>query len=389
MDKFASSHTRALAALVVASLILAACGGEQPQQPVQQTDAQTESPKQESAEQPKGVFGTIAKIVKVRDLKVADVTAPVSNQRAALAGLGSALSAQAAPGAQSAPAGGETKPSGAGAAEPLDAYRLTYRLDAEYGSEKQPLTVITNVDAQGRARYEASAISDGKLVTVTLLAVDQMRYTLSSDNADFCMALATEQPEGFPRPTDWLSAYVEEAELAEEGVEVNGFLTDRYTFKQKIDTPEVKADLSGEVWVARGLNIVVRHRGESVGKMLAGPDTTEMQDARVRWELSVERLGSDFKIEVPEACLKGTDLPIPTNAKNLFRAGDMTSFETATTVNEVVAFYKQEMEKAGWTLAEESSYGGTTILTFEKGERKVSVQLEKAEGVTRVMLMLE
>lgn len=394
-----------LAALAAAALALAACGGEPAQQAYEPTAQPTATaqptvaeatPQQPAAEQ-KSDSAAVPQTVRVRDLALVKADAPVSEQQAVLSKLNVALGEQdepAAAGDQATPeaTAAETRPAEApaGAAEPVSAYRAIYRLELQQGNNAaEPLEYITEVDGEGRARYQSSFVNDnGQKITVFVYTVDQTSYTTASDNENFCIALAEDKPAGVPQPRDWLND-IESAELAEQGVEVNGFLTDRYTFRDRIETQEVQAEISGEVWVARGLNIIIRHRGESVGRMMAAPDSNTMEDARVSWEYSFERIASDFEVEIPAACLEGGDLPVPPGAKNSMRAGGMTSFDIDSPVNEVAAFYKEEMQKAGWTLAEESAYGDTVTLSFEKGDQKVSAQISKDEQITRVILILE
>lgn len=358
--------------IVVAALALAACDSEPASQPTATTQpaaaeaaaqptattqpaaAEAAGQKQEPATEQKDA-APAAQTVKVRDLVMVRADAPAE----------------------------------APAAESLNAYRATYRLEIqEGGNATQSLEYISEADNEGRARQQSSVTeSSGQKTGVSVYTVGQTSYTIVSDNENFCVALTGDEPTGIPQPRDWLND-IESAELAEQGVEVNGFLTDRYTFREKVETQEVQAEISGEVWVARESNMIVRHRGESVGKM-AVPDSGAMQDARVAWEYSLEQLPDDFAVEIPAACLEGGQLPVPPAAKNAMRAGDITSFDIDSPVDEVVKFYKEEMQKAGWKLADENAYSNTVILSFEKGDEKVSAQISRDEQITRVILMLE
>lgn len=405
---FEFNRTPALAALTVAALTLAACGGApesptatpapQPTATAQPTatpqpaaeptaTAAAAAPEQKPTETPQA---DAAPVVNPRTLTRVKVSAPVQEQKAVLAQIGTTL------GEQPAAAGDQATP------QAPSAFRTTYRLELQLGSDPaDPLEYVTEVDREGRVRYQTSFVdSDGKQASVSIYTVGETSYTIASANPDFCVALTEDAPAGVPQPRDWLDT-IASAELAEQGVEVNGFITDRYTFKEKVESPQVQAEISGEVWVARGSNIIVRHRGESVGKMLAAaiaaaseesgatPSANMMQDARIAWEYDIAPIEDDFEVEIPEACLKGGDLPMPPGIKNTMRAGGMTSFDVEAPAADIVTFYKDAMKQAGWTLAEETSYGDTAIMKFEKDGQTVLVQVTKGQDVTSVIVLAE
>ncbi|MFB0546622.1 MAG: hypothetical protein ACETWB_06910 [Anaerolineae bacterium] len=69
----------------------------------------------------------------------------------------------------------------------------------------------------------------------------------------------------------------------------------------------------------------------------------------------------------------------------------MVIYETASSVKEVVDFYRKEMPAQGWTEDEESAFvmEDTATLTFTKGSQQATVFVSVEEGKTQVMAMTE
>ncbi|MCX6766995.1 MAG: hypothetical protein NT170_04475 [Candidatus Moranbacteria bacterium] len=93
------------------------------------------------------------------------------------------------------------------------------------------------------------------------------------------------------------------------------------------------------------------------------------------------RLPSDFPSDVftyPDAKITFSTMT-PANAADGSKASFMIGYTVNQSVTDVVAKYKDEMTKNGWTVGSESNYGAIMI-DFKKGNRDVSVTVGDSQG---------
>lgn len=88
--------------------------------------------------------------------------------------------------------------------------------------------------------------------------------------------------------------------------------------------------------------------------------------------------------------IQGCDIqfPLPSPAENLVRLPGMVSFETSMGLDETVAFYRRELEGAGWQpLGGEERSSGAILMSYRKGQERLSVTIRTMDGLTRVELL--
>jgi hypothetical protein len=69
-----------------------------------------------------------------------------------------------------------------------------------------------------------------------------------------------------------------------------------------------------------------------------------------------------------------------TNGQN----GLSLMISTSDGADKVVAFYKSELAAKGWTIANEGTFSGTTMLSAEKGTQQYSIGIITADGQTQI-----
>lgn len=198
---------------------------------------------------------------------------------------------------------------------------------------------------------------------------------------------------------DSLIGDLNDARLAERGVQVNGFTTDRYTFNLTEQTLGYQGQANGEIWVSSNPAVVVRHIGELTGTITdnaldesGAPLPLPGALSNLRWEYNVTKLPGNATITLPEVCAQqqatGADIPLPPNVSNQLRMGNLISFETTESAANIAAFYRTEMAAKGWKAGEEVEYGGTFQLSFTKDGRSAAITISTADNKTTVIILL-
>lgn len=143
-----------------------------------------------------------------------------------------------------------------------------------------------------------------------------------------------------------------------------------------------------ELWIATDLNYSARAL-----MTISGTDA-QGREGKATIQIDVFDVNTDITIELPEGAEAAPSLPdIPTmpDATNIMPMGGMVIYETASSVEEVVDFYRQEMLAQGWTEDEETAFvtEDMAALSFTKDSQTTSILVSVAEGQTQVMIMTE
>ncbi len=144
-------------------------------------------------------------------------------------------------------------------------------------------------------------------------------------------------------------------------------------------------DITVEVWIAADLNYPARAL-----ITIFGPE----DQGKATIQIDVFDANTDIAIEPPEgaeAAPSSTELPTMPDAENVMPMGGMVIYETASSIEEVVDFYRQEMPAQGWSEDEESAFVAEDMvsLTFTKDSQEASILVSVEEGKTQVMIMTE
>lgn len=191
---------------------------------------------------------------------------------------------------------------------------------------------------------------------------------------------------------------LKEATLAERGVQVNGFTTDRYTFSLNEQNLGYQGQANGEIWVASNPNIVVRHIGTLNGSfggiaVEEGGEILPQSTGNLSWKYNVTQIAANTTITLPEVCAQQqaahADIPFPPNISNQLRTSNLISFETSDTAANIAQFYQTEMVAKGWQASETNQYGDTYQLTFTKDGRTATVNISAGDKQTMVIILFD
>ncbi len=107
-----------------------------------------------------------------------------------------------------------------------------------------------------------------------------------------------------------------------------------------------------------------------------------------QWTWELTDVNKALEIKAPDNCGgAASGLPMMGDATEKTVLGDTTMYKTASTLNDVVDFYKKQMEAAGWTLeGEPTNVESMAMLNFTQGGKKASVTMTSDSGATQVII---
>jgi hypothetical protein len=248
----------------------------------------------------------------------------------------------------------------------------------------------------------ATGEEDGAMNIETYI-VDGMNYTYM-DEMGWMSSPATGDDafsQGFFSTDDMLGDLPKSAKRSLLPQNVNGISTWHYTF----DENDLKKDMTdmdieyakGEVWVARDGGYPVKMIIEIKGKDITGADDTAfMANGVMKMEYELLEVNGDINISPPEEALGGagagggSDLPMLDDAEVQLSMGGMLNYFTAASVQDAVAFYKDNLPAEGWALDDsfEMVTEDSAMLSFKKDNVELSLIIGvEDDGKTGVTLM--
>lgn len=171
---------------------------------------------------------------------------------------------------------------------------------------------------------------------------------------------------------------------------VNGIRTKHYRYDEKATGVNVYTRLNGDIWVAADGGYAVKDVAQWEGNLLVTDEGADgVGQGSWTWELT--EVNKPVEITAPPGCESAAaGLPVLPDATERSTFGDMINYKTATKLADVVAFYKDEMPKAGWTAGEEGmSTDEFATLSFTRDEQKATVMVTADGEEISVMINVE
>lgn len=201
---------------------------------------------------------------------------------------------------------------------------------------------------------------------------------------------------------------------------INGIETNHYTFDERALGQAGLNESSGELWVASQGGYLVRYHLKTEGdENYFG----EGMAGTVSWDYELSEVNQVAAIQLPENCPAGmVDAPLLPDAAVITNMPGLLQYETAVSVANAFAFYKQELPKRGWVVpspsaaeipegmsAEEYQQMLETLesmglnqpaqptpeadaenvfLSYEQGTMELDVIITRAETATKVVIVL-
>ena len=133
----------------------------------------------------------------------------------------------------------------------------------------------------------------------------------------------------------------------EAGTEpVNGLQAAHYTFDERALTEAGVNKSTGELWLASEGGYVLRYRQTTTGDASYFGQGTE---GKLTYDYELTQVNQPTTITLPADCPPGLlDAPILTDASKAESLPGLLEYQTTSSVQDVVAFYQQELPKLGW-----------------------------------------
>ena len=217
------------------------------------------------------------------------------------------------------------------------------------------------------------------------LRLGKASYTLSQDGQSCWGAYQDTPVETIPSPASLLLPVTQARKVGAETV--NGVATTHFHIDQKGISAGTEG-ASGEVWLAQTGGYVVKYT-----LTIPAPAQPTGQGVEVAETLTYEMKGinSTDPIELPEVCMPVlTDLPVMSDAQNLYRGSGILQYTSQAKMEEAVNFYRQALPPMGWTEVVTAIKPASTnplSLEFMQGNQHLTVFLDPSESSLDVVVM--
>ena len=252
---------------------------------------------------------------------------------------------------------------------------------------------FTSDPAAQHITMTSSESTAGQTPVVTaweMYTIGQTSYMISTDAAgtETCISISsgdTTPPTQSAGPDMWGNV----SGARYRGTEtVNGVRAKHYTWKEGWMVTYGYTAGQGETWVAVDGGYVVRQKVEATGKgvFLAGTD----EEGTTSWQWDLTDANESFEIVPPEGCESAaTGIPIMADATEQATFGDTISYTSPSAFADVVAFYKDEMPKAGWEASGTPfEMEGFATLEYKKEGSTASVMVSWDESAAKTSVVL-
>lgn len=230
-------------------------------------------------------------------------------------------------------------------------------------------------------KSQLSTQSQATLLETTILAGQS--YTYSSDAGCFIFPFDPSQGDPFEDFFQVEDNFINEASRVETGVEINGFMTDRYEITEaNIDPADENFDsdftlLEGSLYVAREGGFVTRRYFKGITAAAFSDQFDPNAETQVTFTFNYIPIEGALGITPPDGCAdqltQGSEFPTMDDATKVSSYPGGLFYESSHTLDEVLDFYRTEMATEGWTLTDDSRLGSFARLTFTKDGRSVNV----------------
>ena len=272
----------------------------------------------------------------------------------------------------------------------LTSYKATLSLSFDGTRAGQPSqwshTYVMLASLDPAVRQVTLESQGGFPAPIILVEQNGINYAVQDGNG--CSASATAAESSLSttwEPAGFLSGIVGAEAAGSETV--NGVETDQFTFDERALGEVGFTQSTGQVWVASDKGYVVRYLLTTT----AGTDYFgEGIDGTLTWEYNLTDIDQPVTIERPTGCTGGlVDAPLMPAALGVRQEPGYTSYSTAGSIQDGLAFYQEQLPGLGWEITGEPSVADTLgWVSFVQGDQQLSVIVTSSDNNIEVSLLM-
>ena len=274
----------------------------------------------------------------------------------------------------------------------LDSYRSHFEMTFDGTTEGEAEHWVYEMDAEyvrePFAQHLVMRVPDAK-EGFEMVQIGDVQYIIFEDQ---CMSTSVSEDEAMDTeildPEDIIGG-LENAHRVRPDERVNGILCQHYTFDETAIVGVGIGGLThaeGEAWVAVDGDYVVRYTLEADGK-----DPATGDEGHIEWEYEIRDVNVPITIEPPSGCEAAeSEFPMMPDASDLTTMAGMTMYTSASSFDDVLAFYQEQMPANGWSDTGDTFItSDTAMLSYAKEERTATVTLTGEDETVSVVIMSE
>lgn len=251
----------------------------------------------------------------------------------------------------------------------LPSYQAVLRMVFDGTRDSQPYhiekayTMLHSSADSARLLTDSISLADGSIENVFSGSLGTVRYSKSAADQP-CLAGMM----GMKSPLFDIANQLPRLLGAEAAGQetVDGIAADFYTFDQRAIGAGEAATATGKVWVAQQGGYVVKYELAMQSEIVFGPGITGEQ----RWEYTLNQQPPALAEVLPADCpLPLTGVPTMSDATNVTILPGEIRYQTASTKDDIAAFYAEQLAAEGYQPQGEAvETGGGTRWLFGKQE---------------------
>jgi hypothetical protein len=234
----------------------------------------------------------------------------------------------------------------------------------------------------GAGKFEMLQIGGTSYIISSETGTEGQCVSFSSDSMPDQTPLFT--PDSFLSGSD-----LSKAQRIQPDETVNGMLTRHFRATQNdVQLTGGLSNYTVDVWVAADGGYPVRSTMVADGNLA----TLGTGNGHIEWTYDLLDVNSAVTIELPAGCEEpaGGDFPKMPDAAGSTSFGKITTYTTASSIADVVAFYQAQLPPLGWVAGTASTdTPGFATLEFTRGDEKVTVTITESDGKTTVLISFE
>lgn len=303
---------------------------------------------------------------------------------------------EAPPPAEAPSGGAETEeeqislPSVTSGLESLDSYRSHFKMTFEGTAEGEAEQWVYEMEMeQVRAPFARRVVIRGTDAEegLEIVHIGDRQYVVFGEGQ--CISSSAEEGEALDmeifEPEDVIGG-LENARRVRPDERVNGILCQHYVFDETAVAWGGFAHAEGEVWVAVEGDYVVKYTLQADGK-----DPATGNEGHLVWEYKIRDVNVPITIEPPPGCeAVESEFPIMPDASDVTTMGSRVMYTSASSFDDVLAFYQEQMPANGWGETGDSFItSDSAMLSYTKEGRTVTITLTGEDGAVLVLIMSE